>query len=72
MGYSPWGHKESDTTAQICMYLSTPVRVCTHTLTHTHMIDAHSLLRAANLRALREILVAQWLEESLGGILISP
>ena len=47
-----------------------PMCACAHT--HTHMIDAHSLLRAANLRALREVLVAQWLEQSLGGILISP
>ena len=38
---------------------------------HTHTIDAHNLLRAANLRAHREILVAQWLEESLGGIFLS-
>ena len=56
------------------MHVFTHPYVCahTHTHTHTHTIDAHSLLRAANLRALREVLVAQWLEQSLGGILISP
>ena len=67
--------KESDMTEQICTcactHVLTPMCVCMHTPPHTHTIDAHSLLRAANLRAHREILVAQWLEESLGGIFLS-
>ena len=32
MGYSPWGHKESDMNEQ----LSTHMHACTHTHTHTH------------------------------------
>ena len=32
MGYSPWGHNESDMTDP----LSVRVRACTHTHTHTH------------------------------------
>ena len=31
-GYSPWGHKESDTTKHACMH----TRVRTHANTHTH------------------------------------
>ena len=31
MGYSPWGHKESDTTEQLSLS-----EKCTHTHTHTH------------------------------------
>ena len=32
--YSPWGHKESDTTECMCIR----VRMCTHTHTHTHYV----------------------------------
>ena len=38
-GYSPWGHKESDTTEQLSAY------ACTHTHTHTHPYEATSLNR---------------------------
>ena len=30
MGYSPWGHRESDRTEELSM------RTCAHTHTHTH------------------------------------
>ena len=39
-GYSPWGHKKSDTTEH----------TCTHTHTHTHT-DISGFLRAKSLRA---------------------
>ena len=32
--YSPWGHKESDTTERMCMWVR--ARACVHTHTHTH------------------------------------
>ena len=43
-GYSPWGHKELDTTEQLnkhtqahkCMHTHTHTRTHTHTHTHTH------------------------------------
>ena len=39
MGYSPWGHKESDTTERLTH---------THTHTHTHQREKHApLLRAS-------------------------
>ena len=63
--------KESDMTEQICMCACTHVHAYARTPPPPHTIDAHNLLRAANLRAHREILVAQWLEESLGGIFLS-
>ena len=40
MGYSPWDHKESDTTEHMCMH----VRVCAHTHTHTHTHGGQLLL----------------------------
>ena len=40
-GYSPWGHKESDTTEQLSAYACTH----THTHTHTHPYEATSLNR---------------------------
>ena len=35
VGYSPWGHKESDITEQLSLSL-THTHTHTHTLTHTH------------------------------------
>ena len=39
MGYSPWGHKESDTTEQLSLS-----EKCTHTHTHTHIYMYITLL----------------------------
>ena len=37
MGYSPWGHKESDTTECIHTHTHTHTRTHTHAHTHTHL-----------------------------------
>ena len=39
MGYSPWGHKELDTTEQLSAHSHTH----THTHTHTHKDDFQAL-----------------------------
>ena len=41
MGYSPWGHKESDMTQQLT-HTQKRARVHTHTHTHTHTHNVKS------------------------------
>ena len=49
IGYSPKGHKESDTAE------NTPAHVCAHTHTHTHLLDAHFSFMAARNRNLNQM-----------------
>ena len=37
VGYSPWGHKELDTTLCICVYIYTHIYIYTHTHIHVYV-----------------------------------
>ena len=43
VGYSPWGHKESDTTEHVRAYTHTHTHTHTHTQTHTPPVGSVSL-----------------------------
>ena len=53
VGYSPWGHKESDTTEQLSMH------VHTHTHTHIHVLDDYRYYKEKGSR---------WKEKRKGGV----